>query len=194
MYNDCHGDYTKDPGAYRVTDRLIVYAPWASPFFTDENRVLKYDPSAVPEDAPIWMKRSGMVPGNPNGLFIVDGEVAYIEPQQANGLSFLGAKAEDVLSLSKHHAGELFYMVAKGTVRGDEIKDIDTSQLTKEEQETVYVRQLVNSPWNQKLYFYIPQELEPEIAECGFQPTAEWQRNFIYVRINISLSWCGIST
>ncbi len=171
--NDCHGDYTKDPGAHRVTDRVIVYAPWAPPFFTDDNRVLKYDPDAVPADAPIWMKRSGMVPANPNGLFIVDGEVAYIEPIQANGLSILGAKAEDVLHLSKHHAEELFYLVAEGTVRGDEIEEIDPSQLTKEEQETIYVRQIVNSPWNQKLYFYIPQALKPEIAECGYQPTAE---------------------
>ena len=171
--NDCHGDYTKDPGAHRVTDRIITYAPWAPPFFTDENRVLKYDPDAVPDDAPIWMKRSGMVPANPNGLFIVDGEVAYIEPIQANGLSILGAKAEDVLHLSKHHAEELFYMVAEGTVRGDEIEEIDPSQLTQEEQETIYVRQVVNSPWNQKLYFYIPEEVKPEIAECGYQPTAE---------------------
>lgn len=170
---DCHGDYTKDPGAHRITDRVIAFVPWAPPFFTEDNRVLKYDPEAVPEDAPIWMKRSGMVPANPDGLFIVDGEVAYIGPIQANNLSILGAPARDVLSLSKHHAEELFYMVAEGTIRGDEIEEIDPSMLTQEERETEYARQVVNSPWNQKLYFYIPEELKSEIAECGFQPQAE---------------------
>jgi len=64
-------------------------------------------------------------------------------------------------------------MVAEGTVRGDEIEDVDTSKLTQEELETEYAKQVVNSPWNQKIYFYIPEELKPEIAECGFQPTAE---------------------
>ncbi|MGQ9500418.1 MAG: hypothetical protein ACUVQ6_08835 [Dissulfurimicrobium sp.] len=43
---------------------------------------MKYDPA------------KGTIPANPNGLFIVDGEVAYIQPQQANNLSFLGAKAQ----------------------------------------------------------------------------------------------------
>ncbi len=170
---DCHGDYTKDPGAHRITDRLINFVPWAPPWFTEENRMLRYDPESVPEDAPIWMKRSGMVLANPDGLFVVDGEVAYIEPVSADGTEFLGARADSVLELSKHHAEELFYMVADGTVRGDEIEDVDTSQLTQEELETTYVRQVVNSPWNQKLYFYIPEQLKPEIAECGFQPSAE---------------------
>jgi len=170
---DCHGDYKKDPGAHRITDRVVVYGPWAPPFFTEENRLLRYAPDEVPADAPIWMKRAGMVLNNPNGLFVVDGEVAYIQPIQADGLSVLGAKEEDILKLSKHHAEELFYMVAEGTVKGDEIEDIDAAVLTPEEREMEYVRQVVNSPWNQKLYFYIPKELKPEIAECGFQPSAE---------------------
>jgi len=63
--------------------------------------------------------------------------------------------------------------VAEGKVQGDETEEIEPAQLTKEEQETTYVRQVVNSPWNQKLYFYIPEELKPKIAACGFQPTAE---------------------
>ena len=147
--------------------------PWNPPFFTDDNRFLKYDPDAVPDDAPVWMKRSGMVLPNPDGQFIVDGEVAYIQPQQVDGLDFLGAKAEDILSLSKHHAEEPYYLVAEGKVQGDETEEIEPAQLTKEEQETTYVRQVVNSPWTQKLYFYIPEELKPEIAACGFQPTAE---------------------
>ena len=32
---DCHGDYTKDPGAHRITDRVIAFVPWAPPFFTE---------------------------------------------------------------------------------------------------------------------------------------------------------------
>ena len=170
---DCHGDYKKDPGAHRVTDKIVVYAPWAPPFFADQYKLLRYAPDEVPADAPIWMKRAGMVLNNPNGYFVVDGEVDYIQPMQANGLSVLGAKEEDILHLSKHHAEELFYMVAEGTVKGDEIEEIDPGKLTPEERETTYVRQVVNSPWNQKLYFYIPQQLKPEIAECGFQPTQE---------------------
>jgi len=67
----------------------------------------------------------------------------------------------------------LFYMVAEGSVKGEEIDEIDPALLTPEERETTYVRQVVNSPWSQKLYFYIPAHLKPEIAECGFQPSAE---------------------
>ncbi len=63
--------------------------------------------------------------------------------------------------------------MAEGTVKGEEIEEVNPDQLTPEEQETVYSRQVVNSPWNQKLYFYIPEELKSELAECGFQPTAE---------------------
>ena len=170
---DCHGDYTKDPGAHRITDRVITYLPWAPPWFSEDGRFLRYEPENVPEDAPIWMKRAGMVLNNPEGYFVVDGEVAYIKPIKANNLSILGAKAEDVLKLSKHHAEELFYMVAEGHVRGDEIEEIEPALLTPEERETDFVRQVVASPWNQKLYFYIPAEIKPHLAECGFQPTAE---------------------
>ena len=172
---DCHGDYTKNPGAHRITDRIITYLPWAPPWFTDEARLLKYDPENVPADAPIWMKRAGMVLNNPNGYFVVDGEVDYIKPIQANGMAVLGASASEVLELSKHHAEELFYMVAEGTVKGSEIEEIDTSKLTEEEKNMEFARQVVTSPWNQKLYFYIPAELKEtgEVEECGFQPSAE---------------------
>ncbi|NPA94889.1 MAG: hypothetical protein GXO58_05620 [Thermodesulfobacteria bacterium] len=170
---DCHGDYRKDPGAHRITDRVITYLPWAPPWFTEENRLLRYEPESVPEDAPIWMKRAGMVLNNPDGFFVVDGEVAYIQPMHIDAMDFLGASEESILELSKHHAEELFYMVAEGTIQGHEIEEIDQSLLTDEEREMTYVRQVVNSPWNQKLYFYIPEELKPEIAECGFQPSAE---------------------
>ncbi len=170
---DCHGDYKKNPGAHRITDRIITFVPWAPPWFNDQGRFLKYAPENVPADAPIWMKRSGMVLNNPNGYFVVDGEVNYIKPIQADGLAVLGAEAKDVLELSKHHAEELFYIVAEGTVKGGEIEGIDTSKLSKEEQNMEFVRQVVTSPWNQKLYFYIPAELKPEIEECGYQPASE---------------------
>ncbi len=154
--NDCHGDLTKDPGAHRVTDRLIGYLPWAPPWFRDENRALRYDRTL-----------GKMVPANPNGFFIVDGEVDYIEPQQANGVSFLGARADEVLSLSKHHAEELFYLTAEGTVTGSQIKGVNSRLLTPEERETTYVRQIVTGPWNDKQHFYVPQELKSEIREMG---------------------------
>ncbi|MGC8735971.1 MAG: cytochrome c3 family protein [Dissulfurimicrobium sp.] len=159
---DCHGDYTKDPGAHRITDRIITYVPWAPPWFRDDNRVMKYDPA------------KGMVPANPNGLFIVDGEVAYIQPQQADNLSVLGAKAQDVLALSKHHAEELFYITSEGSVRGYDITEInDPSKFTPDELAAEYAKQVVNGPWSDKLYFYIPEDLKPELSECGFQPQAE---------------------
>jgi len=154
--NDCHGDLSKDPGAHRVTDRLIGYLPWAPPWFRDENRVLRYD-----------MEQGRMVPANPNGLFIVDGEVDFIEPQLANGVSFLGARADKVLALSRHHAEELFYLAAEGTVTGGEIKGINHNLLTPEERETTYVRQIVTGPWNDKRHYYVPEALKAEIREMG---------------------------
>ncbi len=172
---DCHGDYTKDPGAHRITDRIITFLPWAPPFFQEQYRLLKWEPESVPEDAPIWMKRSGMImnPELEKPLFVVDPEVYYIEPIQANGLSILGASAHEVLHLSKHHAEELYYIVAEGTILGHEIPGIDLNKLTQEELEREYAQQVVNTPWNQKLYFYIPAEMKNEIAECGFIPTKE---------------------
>ncbi len=154
--NDCHGDLQKDPGAHRVTDRLIGYLPWAPPWFRDENRALRYD-----------RDQGKMVPANPDGFFIVDGEVDFIEPQQANGINFLGAKAEDVLSLSKHHAEELFYLTDEGTIAGSEIKGIKQDRLSPEERDTIYVKQIVTGPWNDKQYYYVPEELKPEIKEMG---------------------------
>ncbi|HEB69118.1 MAG TPA: hypothetical protein ENI88_05795 [Desulfobulbus sp.] len=154
--NDCHGDMQKDPGAHRVTDRLIGYLPWAPPWFRDENRALRYDRDL-----------GKMVPANANGFFIVDGEVDFIEPQLANGVSFLGAKAEDVLSLSKHHAEELFYLTDEGTTTGSDIEGINQSLLTPEERDTIYVKQIVTGPWNDTQYYYVPEELKPEIKEMG---------------------------
>ena len=154
--NDCHGDLSKDPGAHRVTDRRIGYLPWAPPWFRDENRALRYD-----------REQGKMVPANPNGFFIVDGEVDYIEPQHVNGTSFLGARADDVLSLSRHHAEELFYLADEGTITGSDIPGIDQSLLTSEERQATYVRQIVTGPWNDKQHYYVPEELKPEIREMG---------------------------
>ncbi len=175
---DCHGDYTKDPGAHRITDRVIGFLPWAPPWFREENRIMTFDPEAA-KDAPAeYMRKTGMVPVNLNGLYVVDGEVIYIEPIQANGLSFLGAKAEDILEHSKHHAEELFYMTTEGSVRGDEIEEVSNlGLLTPEELETVYVRQVVNGPWNDKQYFYVPEHLRPEVTEMGIVPSEE----FVYL-------------
>ena len=178
--NDCHGLSTgpeASPGAHRITDRVINFLPWAPPWFTEDNRFLRYAPDEVPDGAPVWMKRAGMVMNNPDGLFVVDGEVAYVEPITANNMSILGAKAEDVLKLSKHHAEELFYMVAEGSVKGEEIEGIDHSLLSQEELETTYVRQVVNGPWDQVVHFYVPEQMKSEIAEMGFMP----QEELIYV-------------
>ncbi len=173
--NDCHGSSKDSAGAHRITDRIINFLPWAPPWFSEANRLLKYDPSKVTADAPIWMKRSGMILNNANGYFIVDGEVAYITPITANNVSVLGAKAEDLLKLSYHHAEELFYMVAEGKVKGYEITDItDLSGTTPAELEAEYVKQVVNGPWSDKQYVYLPERLKSEIAECGFFPQPEW--------------------
>ena len=165
---DCHGDYKKDPGAHRITDRVIVCLPWDPPWFKEENRFMKYDP------------QKGMVPANPNGLFIVDGEVAYIKPIQANGLRFLGAKQSDVLALSRHHAEEEFYLLGRKKVLGDEIPDVDRSMFSEEELNTLYSEQLVNGPWQDPQWFYIPASLKSEVEECGFQP----QKEFVYLKSN----------
>ncbi|HDS15167.1 MAG TPA: hypothetical protein ENN66_00775 [Proteobacteria bacterium] len=154
--NDCHGDAGKDAGAHRVTDRLIQFLPWAPPWFRDENRLMTYDPE------------HGMVAANPNGLFLVNGEVAYIQPQMANNMSFLGARADEILKLSHHHAEELFTLTAEGSVTGDQITEIDPQLLTTLERSTSYHRQVVNGPWMDKTYFYIPEELEPSLTACGF--------------------------
>jgi hypothetical protein len=178
--NDCHGVSTGEgasAGAHRITDRIINFMHWAPPWFDEQYRLLRYAPDEVPAEAPVWMKRAGMVVNNPDGLFVVDGEVAYVEPVRANNMEILGAKAEDVLHLSHHHAEELFYMVSNGTVTGEEIEGIDHSLLTKEELETLYERQVVNSPWSQVVEFYVPAHMKGELAEMGFMP----QEELIYV-------------
>ena len=154
--NDCHGDATKDAGAHRVTDRVIGFLPWAPPWFRDENRLMKYD------------HELGMVPANADGLFIVDGEVAYLESQQVNNMSFIGARADEILKLSKHHAEELFCLTSEGQITGDQIPEVDPQLLSKEEQEAEYEKQVVNGPWMDKMYFYVPAEVKPHIAACGF--------------------------
>ncbi len=160
--NDCHGDYKKDAGAHRITDRIIGFMPWAPAWFKEENRALKYNEET-----------GKMEPANPNGFFIVDGEVAYIKPVEANGVKFLGAEAKDVLALSKHHAEELFYIVAEGKVEKGKIADelgVSSSNFSSEELNEEYVRQVVNGPWSDKHYFYVPAELKPKIIEMGFVP------------------------
>ena len=171
--NDCHGDYTKDAGAHRITDRVVTFLPWAPPWFADENRFLRYAPEEVSADAPIWMKRAGMVVNNPDGFFVVDGEIAYAKPIQANNMSFIGARQDDILALSHHHAEELFYMTSLGTVKGEEIEGIDHSLLSAEELETEYAMQMVNSVASQVVPFYVPEHMKAEIAEMGFLPTEE---------------------
>jgi hypothetical protein len=87
---------------------------------------------------------------------------------QANGLRFIGAKAEDVLELSHHHAEELFSLAAEGTVTGKKIPGIDPGMLTPEEQNTKYAKQVVNGPWGDKMYFYLPEPVKKHLAACGF--------------------------
>ena len=172
---DCHGDYTKDPGAHRITDRVINFLPWTPPWFAEQYRMLNYAPDEVPADAPTWMKRAGMI-ANPecvDPLFVVDGEIAYVKPIQGNNMSFIGAREDEILYLSKHHAEELFYMTSLETVTGEEIEGINHALLSPEELETEYAAQLVNSPASQVLSFYVPEHMKPEIAEMGFLPSEE---------------------
>ncbi|MCK5915808.1 MAG: hypothetical protein KAG92_06685, partial [Deltaproteobacteria bacterium] len=155
--NDCHGSVTKSAGALRVTDRIVSYLPWAPPWFRDENKAMRYDPE------------HGMVPANPEGLFIVDGEVDYIDVMEANGMRFLGARQKDILKLSHHHAEALFALASEGTVTGDSIFGVDPTLLTQEEQEREYAKQVVNGPWMDKTHCYIPEELKStKLAGIGF--------------------------
>ena len=160
---DCHGDYTKEAGAHRITDRIIGYVPWAPEWFKDSYRVLKYDE-----------KTGKMVPDNTSGLFVVDGEVAYIKPVEANGVKFLGAEAKDILSLSKHHAEELFTLANKGEVTGANITENFASKLTADEQKITFVKQIVNGPWSDAQVFYIPKKLAEKITALGFSPGIQY--------------------
>ncbi len=186
--NDCHGDYTKDPGAHRITDRVVAFLPWAPPWFAEENRALTFDPDMAKtgEGLAEYMRKTSMVPtqylldfltgkSSKMPFFVVDGEVIYIERVEANGLSILGAKEEDILEHSRHHAEELFYLATEGTVTGDEIEEISQPQLlTQEEKETVYLKQIVNGPWNDKVYFYVPEHLRLEVTEMGIVQAKEY--------------------
>jgi hypothetical protein len=146
---DCHGDYKKNPGSHRITDKEIVYIPWKAPFMDEQYR---YSPK------------------NTDGLYVVDKEIEYIKPQTANGMQFIGAKASEVLEGSKHDAEELFYLASEGKVKGTDIENDLGITLTAEEESTTYVKQMVNGPWSDKNYFYVPEELKPEITEMGFEP------------------------
>ncbi len=155
--NDCHGDSATSAGAHRVTDRNIMFMPWSPPWFTEENRFMRYSHD------------SGMMEmANPDGLFVVDGEIDYLKPMEANGLRFLGARADEVLKLSHHHAEELFKMAGEGSVIGNQIPDIDPNLLTHSEQNAEYIKQVVNGPWMDKMYFYVPAELKNHLQACGF--------------------------
>ena len=163
--NDCHGESTganATAGAHRITDRNIVFIPWCPPWFKDENRFMRYN------------KETGnMELTNPNGLFLVDGEVAYLRPMQANGLRFVGATAKEMLELSHHHAEELFQLATEGTVTGADIPGVEAGALTPEELATSYKRQVINGPWSDKHYVYVPAALRPELEACGFIPGEE---------------------
>ena len=160
---DCHGDYKKDPGAHRVTDRVVGFLPWAPAWFKEEYRALKYD------------EKTGKMVPNENAkepLFIVDGEVSYINPVNVNGVKFLGAEEKDILKLSKHHAEELFTMASEGTVKGEELiyeLGLSKNDLTADALNTEYAKQVVNGPWSDKHYFYIPDDLIYHIEELGFE-------------------------
>ncbi len=182
--NDCHGDYIKDKGAHRITDRVINFLPWAPPWFKDENRLLEYDE-----------EKNAMVLANADGFFIVDGEVAYIEKIEANGMSMLGAEQRDILELSRHHAEHLFYLTSEGDMHGDQISLIDDmSELTAAERQTVYEKQVVNGPWLDNMHFYIPEGVKEGLVECGFVPSRETvylaDRGFASGHI-LKLDWHG---
>ncbi len=155
--NDCHGSSTKAAGAHRVSDRNIVFMPWSPPWFKDENRFMRYD-----------QETGNMKVTNPNGLFLVDGEIDYLKPMQANGLQFLGARADEILKTSLHHAETLFKMAGEGTIIGKDITDVDPNLLTPEEQSAEYVKQVVNGPWMDKMYFYMPKVVKDSLTACGF--------------------------
>jgi len=160
--NDCHGSSATSAGAHRATDRNIVFMPWSPPWFRDENRFMKYNPET-----------GQMEMANPDGLFLVDGEVDYIKPMQANGLQFIGARADEILELSHHHAEELFQRAAEGTITGENIPGIDPELLTPEEREAEYAKQVSNGPWMDKQYFYVPAGMLYHVQACGFNPAME---------------------
>ena len=187
--NDCHGDYTKDPGAHRITDRVVGFLPWAPPWFQEKYRALTFDPEAA-KTAPLeYMKKTAMVPTqymsdflngtNPDmPFFVVDGEVIYIKKITPAGtnMTILGAEEKDILEHSYHHAEELFYMVTEGDITGEELGEegVDTELLTQEEKETTFVKQVVTGPWNDKIYFYVPKSLRPEVTELGIVQAKEY--------------------
>jgi hypothetical protein len=149
---DCHGDYKKNPGAHRITDKEIVFIPWKAPFMDEQYR---YSPK------------------NTNGLYVVDKEIAYIKPQTANGMQFIGAKASEVLEGSKHQAEELFYLASEGEVKGTDIENNFGITLSENEKATTYLKQIVNGPWDDKQIFYIPQQLDKNITALGFVPVLQ---------------------
>ncbi len=179
--NDCHNNIDDSsgeeapglqPGAHRTTDRLITFLPWQLPWFQEANRSLVYNPET-----------GEMEPTDNNGtdgqgaFFIVDSEIAYIEPlgntaagqEPANGLTVLGAKASDILELSMHHARKRFYLSGEDQVAGSALPSVNQVFLTQAEKDETYVNQLVNGPDDMLLYMQIPQhiKLEHDITELG---------------------------
>ena len=155
---DCHGEVKKgQPGAHRITDRIIVFLPWAPKWFQEQYRLLKWDPE------------NGLQVNNPNGFFVVDPEVYYIKPIEANGLSVLGAREEEILEHSRHHAEELFYLISY-PARGEEIEEI-APYLSAQEREMEFEKQLVNGPWDDRMFYYIPAGFE--LVACGITPNKE---------------------
>ncbi len=155
---DCHGRVEKgEPGAHRITDRIIVFLPWQPKWFKEEYRLLK------------WDAENGLQVNNPQGLFVVDPEVYYIEPVDANGLHVLGASEEEILAHSHHHAEELFYLYSEEE-EGAFIEEI-SPYLSDQERNMAFEKQLVNGPWDDRQFFYIPAGYELEA--CGILPAKQ---------------------
>ena len=175
--NDCHNNINGigeevaelQPGAHRTTDRVITFLPWQPPWFNDNNRFLAYN------EATGNMEPTGAT-ADDNGtpFFIVDGEVAYIEPVTANGLHVLGANASEVLRLSEHHAEELFYLYGHDEVLGTAIPGVNQIFLTQSEKDETYVNQVANGPDDLLMHVQVPEHLKEVLTECGYVQFKQW--------------------
>lgn len=179
--NDCHNNIDDatgqeveelQPGAHRTTDRIINFLPWQPPWFEEANRALEYNHETGE------MEPTGEIGSDGKGaFFIVDGEIAYVKgfgkrgQEPANNMKIIGAKAHDLLHLSKHHAEELFYLAGEDTVMGSMLPGVSQNQLTDEEKEEIYVHQIANGPANLNgdvpVAMFIPEHLKPAITEMG---------------------------
>ena len=163
---DCHASKSGSPGgAHRIADRLINFLPWTPPWFQEENRLLKYD-----------AHENAMLPANmESGFFIVDGEVDYIKPVGGNGLAFLGARADDILDLSHHHAKHLFYQARGEETLGSAIYGIPDKWMTPEENERLYVPQVTRFIRASKHLStdWIPVDLRSHVSAFGYSPVEQ---------------------